>query len=113
MIKLLFDKPVEKAGRKCKAPPMGRESYDDTTYLYNLFNEGLSDNEFVRVRLVRKEPAFAYRISILKRYKESHATLFKGTSVLLKPGLYVVNQWFCERVSESEYVFSPPLAEKE
>lgn len=110
-IKLLFNQPV-KAGRKCKPPKLGRESYDDTTYLYDLFNSNLSEAEFVRVRLVRNEPVPSYRISILRRYKESHSVMFKGTSVLLKPGLYVVNQYFCERVSPKEYVFSPPLEEK-
>ena len=114
-VKLLFNEGHEKKINR-HAPSsdnMSRETYEDILDIRQRVCEAIplgDDHELVRIRFIREFPQAMFRVTILKRYKESHLVKKKGGgTTMLPPGIYVQNQYLAEKVSPCEYVFTPPL----
>lgn len=109
-IKLLFDSatPKKKLRKELKPPPLGKDQYNDVEYLKDCF-AGEVGEDTLRVRLIRTVPVPAYRITVLRMYKGTHAIKCKDErTAMLQPGLYVLNQWWAEKQIDG-FVFTPSL----
>lgn len=110
MYKLLYNNQKKKSRKEIKPCKMSKETYELTDRIKQLIGD-LPEDESLRIRLIRNEPVIAYRVSILKKYNHPHTVKSKdGLSVMLKPGLYVKEQYWCENQKDG-LVFTPPLKE--
>lgn len=113
MVKLLFgDIPRKKLQKQLNRPELDRNTYEDTEYLKDILDNLAQPTDITKVRLIRTFPFPAYRLTIIRRYKNGHTVTQKdGGKTLLKPGLYVEKSYFAERFIDG-FVFSPALPEE-
>jgi hypothetical protein len=95
--------------KKFNSTPLGKDTYEDTEYIRESMADKLGEGQTLRVRLIRNEPVPAYRVSILQEYKTPRSTKYKDVRTIIQPGLYVVNQWWVDKVNPKEYLWTPPL----
>ena len=117
-VKLLFNEGHDKKGN-LQTPQIGdmtREVYEDLLNIRDKVCKAIDigdNHELVRVRFIRDYPHATFRVTILRRYKESHTVKKKdGGTTLLSPGVYVERQFLVEKVSSLEFVFTPALPER-
>lgn len=68
----------------------------------------------VRIRKIRatpESPYDMYRVTIFARWHHGRTSEHRGQKVVLKPGLGVWRTWVVTKVSNTEYLFEPPLNE--
>jgi hypothetical protein len=117
-VPLLFQrKPKTTRSKELVRIPLCEQDYYDIEYIRNAIIESVTfpDNwePPLRVRLVRDVPVKAFRASIFFRWKEKRSVKNKdGSTSLISPGLYIWRQFFVEKVSPTEYVFTPPLTQE-
>lgn len=112
MVKILFaDKPRKELRKQLKRPSLDRNTYEDTNYLIGLLNKIAKSTDNIRVKLVRTFPFPSYRMTILRKYKESRNIKRKnGSLAVLKPGWYVEQSFFAIKYMDG-FTFEPPLPE--
>lgn len=104
--------PLRRKAKEFTRPPLGKTEYYDIEHLREIFAEEIDRADTYRIRLIRNEPAPAYRITLLRKYAEIHYKENKnGTKSPLQAGWYVDKSFFATRVNPLEFVINPPLVE--
>lgn len=113
MVKLLYGKKKE-LRKQLKAVPVDKQSYEDIEVIREKISQSITlPKDFVepiRVKLVRTEPYYCYRVSIICDSREKRLVRNKdGSNSLVFAGKYIWKQFWVQACHSGEFVFDPPI----